>query len=533
MPIPVYAAERADGLAGAVLSSRRIVLAADVRAAPQFQPPEKVLAHLHSSRATNLGQFDLFYLESVLVTAGWDNDPGRQVPYGLNNNDEFFDPVETWSARATPEDKPFNYLHDCDDVIGHITANRAVDAEGKVVGDDTDADNLPGVYHLVTSCVLYKEAFREKPELHKRMARLVAEIGRGEWRVSMECLFSGFDYFVIEADGSTRAVARNSQTAFLTKHLRAYGGTGVYEGQRVGRLVRNITFSGVGLVRSPANPASVILTTAAEAGKDDPEKKLGYCSVTATNSEIKQENETVMSIELEALQKRTAAQEAEIDRLKAELHQTNVKDITKAKDKAEAEAAELKERLEAAKKNEAAQGEAIKAQVKAIEDAKLAFDGLNARLKAAEAEAAALKGEKAQAERLKFVVQTLNVNVADKAEEEKAAKLVASLAVLPDESFQAHITAMTAWVTNNPQSGNTNFGGGSGKKPEKQTSAQEPPKSTPAPTGDGQQKLSAADLDKAVPTPAPALSTTETDPARENVRKQVAAFYGYKQDEAK
>ena len=46
---------------------------------------------------------------------------------------------------------------------------------------------------------------------------------------------------------------------FLTKHLRAYGGTGEYEGYQIGRLLRDISFSGKGLVSKPANPRSVIL----------------------------------------------------------------------------------------------------------------------------------------------------------------------------------------------------------------------------------------------------------------------------------
>jgi hypothetical protein len=45
----------------------------------------------------------------------------------------------------------------------------------------------------------------------------------------------------------------------LTKHLRAYGGTGEYENYKVGRSLRGISFSGKGLVNKPANPRSIIL----------------------------------------------------------------------------------------------------------------------------------------------------------------------------------------------------------------------------------------------------------------------------------
>ena len=54
-------------------------------------------------------------------------------------------------------------------------------------------------------------------------------------------------------------VPREESSAFLTKHLRSYGGSGKYEDYRVGRLLRNLSFSGKGLVSKPANPRSVIL----------------------------------------------------------------------------------------------------------------------------------------------------------------------------------------------------------------------------------------------------------------------------------
>ena len=51
----------------------------------------------------------LFPLRSVLVSTGW------------NKNTDVFSPLETWTARATPIDKPFNHEHNEQDIIGHIT----------------------------------------------------------------------------------------------------------------------------------------------------------------------------------------------------------------------------------------------------------------------------------------------------------------------------------------------------------------------------------------------------------------------------
>ena len=70
--------------------------------------------------------------------------------------------------------------------------------------------------------------------------------------------FNGFDYAVIGPDNKHHVIARNNETAFLTQHLRSYGGTGSYQEHQVGRLLRNITFSGKGFVDRPANPESVI-----------------------------------------------------------------------------------------------------------------------------------------------------------------------------------------------------------------------------------------------------------------------------------
>ena len=75
----------------------------------------------------------------------------------------------------------------------------------------------------------------------------------------MECLIAGFDYGVVTPDGQHKTIARSEESSFLTKHLRSYGGTGEYEGHRLGRLLRSIAFSGKGLVSNPANPKSVII----------------------------------------------------------------------------------------------------------------------------------------------------------------------------------------------------------------------------------------------------------------------------------
>jgi hypothetical protein len=118
-------------------------------------------------------------------------------------------------------------------------------------------DNLPDRFHIVTGSVIYKAY--TNPELKNRTAKLIAEIENGTKYVSMECMFKGFDYGLInEATGEYKILSRSDETSFLTKHLRAYGGSGKYENHNIGRVLRNITFSGKGYVDKPANPDSII-----------------------------------------------------------------------------------------------------------------------------------------------------------------------------------------------------------------------------------------------------------------------------------
>jgi hypothetical protein len=269
--IPVYSAEIKLGLAEKIRTSARIIYASRIEIAESTSGIQEMVNGLEHvrTRATNEGQIDLHYIKSILATVGW------------NKNDDVFDKTETWIARATPEDKPFNYEHDTRDIIGHITGNYVIDFDGKPVSDDLPLDEVPNAFHIATSGVLYK--FWPQPDLLERMKNIIAEIPQGKWFVSMEALFDNFDYAVVSNDGTNHVVARTEESAFLTKHLRAYGGSGVYEGSKVGRLLRNIVFSGKGLVRRPANPYSEIFDAVATFNKAVTTSVREITKVTATS----------------------------------------------------------------------------------------------------------------------------------------------------------------------------------------------------------------------------------------------------------
>lgn len=239
----IYNHEILDGLADTITSCNTIAYCSPALLAEPTTLDESIvrIEKIKASSA-NPKQIDLFYLKSILVSTGW------------NKNDDVFAPAQTWAARSTPEDKQFNFMHNENDIIGHITGSYVVDRTGKVIAEDSEA---PDEFDIITEAVLYNSW--TNPENRERMSNIIQEIEQGKWFVSMECLFAGFDYAVIDKNGSSKVIARDDQSSFLTKHLRAYGGTGEYEGYKIGRSLRDISFSGKGLVARPANPRSIIL----------------------------------------------------------------------------------------------------------------------------------------------------------------------------------------------------------------------------------------------------------------------------------
>ena len=252
--MPIYKAEAEAGIADAISATENHVIASlcplladdQVVASVQDEVKVKDIATFEQLLAVNRDQFDLHYLYTILASTGW------------NDNDDVFDRYETWAARDTAEDKPFNIQHDPNRIIGHITGNCVVNETYQLVNSQLNVDELPEKFHILTSAVIYKHLQSKDPNLTKDTAELLSEIAQKRWFVSMEALFSNFDYAVITPENDHKMIVRSEDTAFLSKHLRAYGGSGDYQGNRVGRLIRNLTFSGKGLVKVPGNPESII-----------------------------------------------------------------------------------------------------------------------------------------------------------------------------------------------------------------------------------------------------------------------------------
>ncbi len=272
--IEIFSYEKNDGLEELILSNS-IASILDIFESKESQIDFNVDAIKNMIAIAQVEQTDdtLFRMQSILVSLGW------------NLNDDIFLKEEVFPARQTPVNKPFNRMHNQDDIIGHMTHATLLDEKYNVVEDDFE--------HIAVSSVVYK-AWRDEDK-EREIANLISEILDGQWKVSMECLFSNFDYGLIDQDGKQYIIKRTPETSHLSKHLRKYKGSGTYNGHRIGRVLRDINFCGKGLVKVPGNPHSVVLNSS---------KK--FFGAVASFNEIKELRMNELEIALDKLAKAEA-----------------------------------------------------------------------------------------------------------------------------------------------------------------------------------------------------------------------------------
>ena len=398
MTIKIYPKEIDDGIGELVESTASVAYCSEAKInTAAIETAKDVISDpsiLEKIMAENKDQIDLHYIESVLVSCGW------------NKNDDVFLAQSTWDARSTPEDKQFNFMHDENDIFGHITGSYVLTKDGKAVAD---GEEMPEDFDIITQAVLYNSWTDE--ENRERMQKIISEIQEGKWFVSMECLFSGFDYALQGPDGEAKLLARSEDSAFLTKHLRAYGGTGEYEGYKIGRALSNIAFSGKGLVSRPANPRSVILNS----------KSTAQFNVQEMNSNLSIVGDFNMS-DTTLLEKQLAEVQADLANAKAENEAIKVK-IEEAKDK------------EFASTIEAFETEAGQSKAK--------IDELNELIKSTQARVAELEDQLATSQTdLAEAIQTVAaMEQKEKTEKRKAALIEAGIS---EEDVEASLTSFDA-----------------------------------------------------------------------------------------
>jgi len=228
----------------AELISKNKTIAFHTKLSQSLDTKEEVKKIAKASRDINLNDEDLAYLDSILASVGY------------NGNDDLFTKEDIWLARNSPINKQFNFMHNQRDIIGHMFASNIFDIEGNQISESTPFDEIPDNFDIVVSSVLYKSW--PQPELQERMDSILKGIANNEWYVSMEAYFKAFDYALVHKNKEIEIISRNKTTAYMSRYLRAYGGSGEYNSIPIKRVLRRFSFSGKGLVDCPANERSVI-----------------------------------------------------------------------------------------------------------------------------------------------------------------------------------------------------------------------------------------------------------------------------------
>lgn len=428
--IPIYNDEIKLGLSDLIKSSGKIIYSSLIQ--PCELPKNFDLSRLDLNKSIASATIeDLYPIKDILVSTG------------MNLNDDVFDPIEVWKARKTPENKPFNEGHDSSRVRGHIIQSVAVSADfASAIDENTAIEDLPLHFHLLNHSVLYKFL---KTDLEEHMAKIIAEIQEDKWFVSQECLFKDFDYALANEEGVQKIISRNKETAFLSKYLRAFNGSGEYQGQRIGRLARNITFCGKGLVAKPANPKSIIFSEI----KPIKNNLVYFTVMTAQNKEEKRimtDNVDITKLVKELAdskeaQSKLAAELAKVQSDKQSLaDQIKNADLQSYKDKIAAFEKAVSEKDEQLKKVTEQLTQSAQVQV----DLNKKVETLTAELTSAKVELDKIAAEKKNAERAEKLV-SLN-KVKDKA---AAQTIVSSLTVLNDEAFEKFVAGLAETKVDN------------------------------------------------------------------------------------
>ena len=199
---------------------------------------------------------DVMPISSILVTDIW------------NANGDLFTAEEIVKASDTPIFKPINWMHrgseDSENENIGVMVKAAL-VNGDLPTIDFMADEIKNNYlsstnkttsgrvHIKQDGLIWAQYFPSYAE------KIQAGIKKQNLYVSMECFFEDFGYCLRknEDDDNTIYIDRNEKTAHMSDDLVAYGGKGYtkYEGKKyqIGRWLKNIIFSGQGIVVEPAN----------------------------------------------------------------------------------------------------------------------------------------------------------------------------------------------------------------------------------------------------------------------------------------
>lgn len=231
-------------------------------------------------------QPDLLYFTAIYVSTG------------SNLNGAHFLPVELVKAEDTIVSKALDVEHKEEDIVGHIYDRAFIDADGKKLDlgelankEDAALNEENAEMHVVMAGVIYKNRF---PNIAK-------EVAAGNWKVSMECYFGNYDVMIgdmiltrqeAESMGLANDDSLFGKLAKIIKNKKE-----IAEGKLI-RVLRDIIFSGCGIVKKPANPPSIILETANDKGyKIDPKEVIILDMDKITKKDANENNVTSKKVE--------------------------------------------------------------------------------------------------------------------------------------------------------------------------------------------------------------------------------------------
>lgn len=201
-------------------------------------------------------QPDLLYCSAVFVSTG------------ENLNHAYFMGSELIMAEGSIVNKAMDVEHEESLIVGSIYKREFMGSDGKkldlteLASKEVAAQDSQEI-HIAIACVVYKDRF----------PNFAQEVADNKWKVSMECYFSGYDVKIgslildkKEAEVLGLASEDDSALGKVAKVMK--NGVEVATGT-VARVLRGICFSGCGFVKNPANPASIVLETAAEKVQPD------------------------------------------------------------------------------------------------------------------------------------------------------------------------------------------------------------------------------------------------------------------------
>jgi peptidoglycan hydrolase CwlO-like protein len=362
--------------------------------------------------------WDLYSFSSIFLSTTW------------NDNDDILLPEEVWPARHTLRNHPVNLKHKTRDIVGHMTDSFVFNEKGEIIPDDIES--YSGFMDLVAAGFIYTEW--NDPDREQEIAEVISLIEDRKMFVSMEAVFTNFDYGFLEDDKSITIIERTAQTAYLTGHLKKFNGSGTFNGKRVGRVLRNMIFVGQGITDNPANKRSHFILQSDVTQDNIIHAQKNYENVVKANME-----KNMTEKDIETLNATLASLSERLDTLTKEREQEKA-EFAKLETKLQ-EVAVAKETLEKEKTDLEAQLAELRGSVEGLEKTKTEFEATVASLETQKTE---LEGQIKAFETEKVIASRVDELVACGVDRELAEKRAKDLVDLPENQWKAIAEVLAA-----------------------------------------------------------------------------------------